>query len=110
MDITEDRVKQINKASAAFLEDLLEQMENEELTSDDLFASLYAGMVAAYLYGYSPDGMVVDAKAAAERLLALAEETEESLPEVTTCKHKDENGNCPLHNLHCQYPDCEKNG
>lgn len=24
------------------------------------------------------------------------------------CKNKDENGKCPLHNLHCQYPACEK--
>ena len=24
------------------------------------------------------------------------------------CVNKNENGNCPLHNLHCQYPDCEK--
>lgn len=25
------------------------------------------------------------------------------------CPNKDENGHCcPLHNLHCQYPDCEK--
>jgi hypothetical protein len=23
------------------------------------------------------------------------------------CPNKDENGNCPLHNIHCQYPDCE---
>ena len=24
------------------------------------------------------------------------------------CTNKDENGVCPLHNLHCNYPDCEK--
>jgi len=24
------------------------------------------------------------------------------------CPNLDENGNCPLHNLHCAYPDCEK--
>lgn len=23
------------------------------------------------------------------------------------CPNKDQNGNCPLHNLHCQYPKCE---
>lgn len=27
---------------------------------------------------------------------------------ANTCKNKGESGNCPLHNLHCQYPDCEK--
>jgi hypothetical protein len=24
------------------------------------------------------------------------------------CPNLDERGNCPLHNLHCAYPDCEK--
>jgi hypothetical protein len=24
------------------------------------------------------------------------------------CPNTDQNGNCPLHNLHCQYPECEK--
>jgi len=24
------------------------------------------------------------------------------------CKSKDEKGNCPLHNIHCQFPNCEK--
>jgi len=23
------------------------------------------------------------------------------------CPNKDANGNCPLHNIHCSYPDCE---
>ncbi len=27
---------------------------------------------------------------------------------VKTCSNKDVNGNCPLHNLHCTYPECEK--
>lgn len=24
------------------------------------------------------------------------------------CPHKDAKGNCPLHNIHCRFPDCEK--
>jgi hypothetical protein len=24
------------------------------------------------------------------------------------CENKDESGNCPLHNIYCGYPDCEK--
>lgn len=28
--------------------------------------------------------------------------------EKKICPNKDENGLCPLHNLHCAYPDCEK--
>lgn len=27
---------------------------------------------------------------------------------VKTCSNKDANGDCPLHNLHCNYPECEK--
>lgn len=23
------------------------------------------------------------------------------------CRHKDSNGSCPLHNLHCSFPTCE---
>jgi len=30
--------------------------------------------------------------------------------QAIVCKNKDEEGNCPLHNLHCQYPECEKKG
>jgi hypothetical protein len=107
--MTEDeRVKQINNAASVYLQDWLEKLENEEVTQDDLLASLYGSMVAAYLLGYSPDTMVGDAKAGAERLMLLLKETEESLSETKTCKNKDEDGGCPLHNLHCQYPDCEK--
>jgi hypothetical protein len=103
----EERIKLVNEKAAAHLEDWLKQLENEEVTEDDLLASLYGGMVAAYLLGYSPDLMIEDAKAGTERIIKLLEETEEQLPETKTCKNKDENGNCPLHNLHCQYPDCE---
>lgn len=105
--MTEDeRVKQINYNAAGHLKNWLNQLENEEVTEDDLLASLYGGMVAAYILGYSPDKMVDDAKAGAEKLTKLVEE---SLPESKTCPNKDEDGGCPLHNLHCQYPECEKN-
>jgi hypothetical protein len=30
--------------------------------------------------------------------------------QAVVCKHKDASGNCPLHNLHCTYPECEKKG
>lgn len=107
--MTEDeRIKLINEQAAKHLEDWLEQLENGEVTTDDLLASIYGGMVAAYLYGCLPDAIFEDAKAAAERLIKLSEESEELLPILKKCKNKDENGECPLHNLHCQYPDCEK--
>lgn len=30
--------------------------------------------------------------------------------QATVCKNKDEAGSCPLHNLHCTYPECENKG
>lgn len=98
----DERVNLINTKAGKHLQDWLEQLENEEVTTDDLLASLYGGMVSAYLLGYDPEVMVLDAKAGAEKLIGLLEETE------SICPNKDESGNCPLHNLHCTYPECEK--
>lgn len=99
--MTEDeRIKNINLKAATYMQDWLKQLEDRE-DADDLLASLYGAMLAAYLLGYSPDAMVADAKIGAEKLIAMAAEN-------VICPNKDENGNCPLHNLHCQYPDCEK--
>lgn len=100
----EERVNAINLKAGEHLQDWLKKLEDEETTTDDLLASLYGASVAAYLLGYNPEVMVLDAKAGAERLMGLLEET------VSICPNKDENGNCPLHNLHCTYPDCEKRG
>lgn len=74
----EERVKQINEKSAAYLQEWLEGLENGNVKEEDLLPSLYAAMVTAYLYGYSPDKMAVDAKAAAARLIAMVEKEEES--------------------------------
>ncbi len=101
----EERIKSINERAGVHLQDLLEQLENEEITPDDLLPPLYAAMIVSILYGYSPRAMIEDAQAAASKLLTMLDE-EESKTRV--CVNKDENGNCPLHNLHCQYPDCEK--
>jgi hypothetical protein len=72
----EDRIKKINDLSAKHLEDWQKKLENEEVTEDDLLASVYGGMVTAYLLGYNLEGMYSDAKAGAERLLKTFEETE----------------------------------
>lgn len=103
----DERVKKINLKAGEHLQDWLKQLENEEVTTDDLLASLYGASVAAYLLGCDPEVMVFDAKAGAERLMKLLEETEEKTGSI--CPNKDKDGGCPLHNLHCQYPDCEKN-
>ena len=99
----DDRVKFINEASAARLKDWLQQLENDEVTEDDLLASLYGGMIAAYILGFDPAAMLKDAKAGADKLAGGL------LDDINAkCPNKDENGNCSLHNLHCQYPDCIK--
>jgi len=54
----EERIKVINEKAGEHLKDWLERLENEEVTTDDLLASVYGGMVTAYLLGYSPDSMV----------------------------------------------------
>ena len=97
----EERVANINVNAAKHLEDWFEQLENEEVTPDDLLASLYGGMIAAYILGYDPESMINDAKIAANKLADMVDET------YVKCPNKDENGNCPLHNLYCQYPNCE---
>lgn len=72
----ETRIKIINERAAAHLHDWLLQLENEEVTPDDLLAALYGGMIAAILLGYSPESMIEDAKKGAEKIMALAEEQE----------------------------------
>lgn len=108
--MTEDeRVKQINEKSAAYLQEWLAELDEGTKSTEDILSLTYALMVATRLLGYAPDKMLVDAEAAAERLMAMVEnEEKELLPVLKKCKNKDENGECGLHNLHCQYPYCEK--
>lgn len=70
------RVAKINAASGKILEDILESIENITLDEDQFLAETYARLVAAKFLGYSPTALVEDAEAAAQRLLALAEESE----------------------------------
>jgi hypothetical protein len=103
--MTEDeRVAYINKESSYHLEELLKLMEEGTLVEEDMLAIAYASMVIVATMGFSPKRMSEDAIIAADKLLSMVEEP---LPEATTCVNKDQDGNCPLHNLHCQYPDCE---
>lgn len=73
----ENRIKIINERAAAHLEDWLLQLENEEVTPDDLLAALYGGMIAAILLGYSPESMVEDAKKGAEKIMSLEGELDD---------------------------------
>jgi hypothetical protein len=77
------RLEQINKNAGTYLQSWLEGLGNGNLKEEDLLSSLYAAMITAYLYGYAPDAMVVDAKAAAARLIAMVEK-EDSEKELTS--------------------------
>jgi len=103
----EEKVNHINKAAAAALGDWIAKIDDGEAKETDLLAAVYGGMVAAYLLGYNLENMLNDAKAGGDRLMKALEETENSVASPT-CPNKDEDDSCPLHNLHCQYPECEK--
>jgi hypothetical protein len=75
----EERIAKINARAGLHLQDLLEQLENEEITPDDLLPPLYAAMIVSILYGYSPSAMIEDAQAAADKLLAMLDKEENEL-------------------------------
>ena len=70
------RVDKIKTASGKILEDILESIENITLDEDQFLAETYARLIATRFLGYSPTALVEDAEAAAQRILALAEESE----------------------------------
>jgi len=72
----EERVEKINFAAAGHLQDWLLQIENEEVTSDDLLGAVYGGMIASILLGYSPENMVEDAKIGAQKIIDFSDEHE----------------------------------
>lgn len=73
----DERVKLINEKSAAHLEVWLQQLEDEDVTEDDLIASVYGGMVTAHLLGYNLEKMISDAKIGGDRLLEEFEKSQE---------------------------------
>lgn len=70
----EERVKQINENSAAYLQEWLKELDEGTKTPEDLLSLTCALMVTTRLLGYATDKMLVDAEAAAERLMALVDE------------------------------------
>lgn len=75
----EDRVKKINQTSVVILQDWLKDLDEGTKTTDDLLSLTYALMVATRLLGFAPDKMLVDAEAAAQRLISLIVEEENEL-------------------------------
>lgn len=72
-----ERLDKINTAAAKHLEDILMALENEKVDGDDLMAITYAHLIASCLSGYNLEVMAIDAKTAAEKLIDMAEETED---------------------------------
>ena len=72
----EERINKINTAAGKHLEDILLQIENEEIDSDDLLAVSYAHLIACVIAGYNPESFVDDAITAARKLMDLVEEPE----------------------------------
>ena len=76
----EERVKQINEKSAAYLQEWLKELDEGTKTPEDLLSLTYALMITTRLLGYAPDKMLVDAEAAAERLMSLVDENDVDNP------------------------------
>lgn len=72
----QERLDKINQNAGKHLEDYLKQIENEEITSDDLLSIVHGGMIAAGLMGFSPEALVDDARSAINKIIKLAEEHE----------------------------------
>lgn len=70
----QERVDSVNAKSAEVLQDWLKRFDTGEIASDDLLSYTYAGLIAAILMGYRPEALVEDAKAAAGKIMGLAEE------------------------------------
>ena len=68
--IEQERVDRINTFAAVKVEEFFLQLENEEITEEDMLGIAYSAMFVVSVLGYSPFKMAEDAEAAAERLLS----------------------------------------
>lgn len=73
-EFDQKRVEKINHNMAAYVQDYLEQLSNEEIDSDDLLSLVYAGLITSILLGYSPEELIEDAKAGVQRLKDMSDE------------------------------------
>lgn len=85
MDEEEElRVKNIEECSRKKIEEYLLQLENHEITEDDILAMTYASLCTASLVGFTVEGlkqmveMVEDSTNYANHMIKLLEETMEN--------------------------------
>jgi hypothetical protein len=74
MEISDkERIEKINRSAAEHLKDVFMQLENKEITEDDVLSLAYAGMISTKLLGYSPQAFARDAVLAAEKIQKMLE-------------------------------------
>lgn len=100
--MADDNLMTLNNEIRKQLCDILKRKEADNLNNIELLAQAYAALITLRMMHYDIKSISDDALAAAEKLMSYAQHHTKKI-----CKNKDENGSCPLHNLHCQYPDCE---
>lgn len=64
-----ERINNINANSVGHLEDFLKQLENEEMTEDQMLSIAYAAMVTVSILGFSAEEIAKSAVAAADKLM-----------------------------------------
>lgn len=73
----EERLNEINRNSQEHLQRYLEQLDEGDITHDDLLSIVYAGMVTAGVMGYSLESLVEDSRKASDQIIELVKEHED---------------------------------
>jgi hypothetical protein len=69
----EIRIRAINERAFVHLNSLLQELDEETVSGDELLARLYAHMLAGYICGYAPHAMVEDARKASDKIISAVE-------------------------------------
>lgn len=70
----EERLDYINKEATKQLEIFLRQLDEKEITENQMLAISYASMIAVKVLGFSPEEMARDAATAAEKIVVDVED------------------------------------
>ena len=72
----EERLSYMNNECAVEVERWLVQLDEGNMTGDDLFICLYSSMIVAFLAGYNPSEILKDAAKAAQKIKDQLKDTE----------------------------------
>lgn len=70
----EERLDHINTEATKQLEIFLRQLDEKEITENQMLAISYASMIAVTVLGFSPEEMARDAAKAAEKIVVDIED------------------------------------